>query len=267
MIIKCDAKQLEWRSYLELSRDAVGIQEIFENLDIHSRNQQELSLPSRLVAKVFIFRWIYRGPAYAYAYDPEFAAVSGDIGFWQGVIDRANLKYHVLYQYQNDVIARARMGSAIAIPSGREYLFEPKMDRRGVLAYDEKDISNWINQGFAADLMIAARRNVHEMINGQTNVLSINTVHDDVELDVANDPEVLYNISIGLEDAFANIPTKFHELFGEELVVPFAGEVSFGFNLKDLVKFDRSRGVDQFNAYADRDYQSRRAYAEKFCPW
>lgn len=246
MILKCDASQLEWRSYLELSRDAVGIEEVYKEVDIHTRNQQELTLPSRIISKVFIFRWIYRGPAYAYAHDPEFAPVSKDVSFWQGVIDRANLKYNVLYQYQNEIINRASRGEYIRIPSGREYEFSPRLNWQGQMVYNEREITNWINQGFAADLMIAARRNVYDLIHDKKDVLLINTVHDDVELDVDNDPILLYNIAIGLENAFQQIPQTFHKLFNFKLVVPFAGGVSFGSNLKDLTKFDKSKGEEQF---------------------
>ena len=61
-IVNADAKSLEWISYLYLSQDKVGIQEWLDFVanpklhDIHTKNQQDLSLPSRLVAKIFLFR-------------------------------------------------------------------------------------------------------------------------------------------------------------------------------------------------------------------
>ena len=124
MIIKMDAKALEWRSYLELSRDPVGIQEILEGQDVHSNNQTFFNLPSRLIAKVFLFRWIYRGSAWAYANDNDFIPVSKSPVFWQDVIDRANTKYRVLYEYQADIMRRVENKEVITIPSGREFLFD-----------------------------------------------------------------------------------------------------------------------------------------------
>lgn len=62
MIIQCDAKSLEWISYLYISQDPVGIEEWNAFLkdpklrDIHLTNQQDLKLPSRLIAKIFLFR-------------------------------------------------------------------------------------------------------------------------------------------------------------------------------------------------------------------
>lgn len=56
MFIKVDAQQLEWRVALELSRDWVGINEIIDKEDVHSKNQVAFELPSRLIAKIYLFR-------------------------------------------------------------------------------------------------------------------------------------------------------------------------------------------------------------------
>lgn len=56
MLLQADASQLEWRVCLELSKDYVGINEILNNEDTHANNQQAFDLPSRLIAKIFLFR-------------------------------------------------------------------------------------------------------------------------------------------------------------------------------------------------------------------
>jgi hypothetical protein len=53
----------------------------------------DLDLPSRLIAKTFVFRLIYGGSAFSYANDPEFTGVSSDPDFWQSVIDEFYTKY------------------------------------------------------------------------------------------------------------------------------------------------------------------------------
>ena len=94
MIVNIDAKSLEWCSYLYLSQDRTGIDEWYNvindptKFDIHKDNQTKFKLPSRLIAKIFLFRWIYRGPAFAYANDPLFSTVSKSDRFWQKVIDK-----------------------------------------------------------------------------------------------------------------------------------------------------------------------------------
>lgn len=251
MILKIDASQLEWRSYIEWSRDPVGIEEIQRNVDVHSDNQRIFNLPSRLIAKIFLFRWIYRGSAYAFAHDPDFSGASSSEPFWQKVIDTANEKYHILYKFQNKLIDRAQDGEIITIPTGREYKFEMKQNRRKEWYWNIRDIVNWPNQGFAADLMVIARVSLFNRIKkfkewAEGKIKMFNTVHDDIESDVDNDPELCYNISMTKEKVFEDIPANFEKLYKSGFVIPMAGEVSFGPNLQDLVKFKRDLGKGQF---------------------
>lgn len=48
--------RLEWRTAVELSGDPVGLKEILEQQDTHSLNQVAFNLPSRLIAKIYLFR-------------------------------------------------------------------------------------------------------------------------------------------------------------------------------------------------------------------
>ena len=58
-IVNADAKSLEWISYLFISQDKVGIEEWLAFCDnpklndIHTKNQKDLNLVSRLIAKIF----------------------------------------------------------------------------------------------------------------------------------------------------------------------------------------------------------------------
>ena len=55
-IVNADAKSLEWISYLFISQDKVGIEEWLAFCDnpklndIHTKNQKDLNLVSRLIA-------------------------------------------------------------------------------------------------------------------------------------------------------------------------------------------------------------------------
>ena len=261
MIIKCDKSQLEWRSYLHWSQDPVGIQEIKDGVDVHGINQEVFKLPERVIAKIFLFRWIYWGPAYAYANDADFMPTSDKESFWQNVIDKANDKYKVLYKFQNDQVAKAQRGEIIQIPSGRQWKFEIQETKRGY-EWPVRDIVNWPNQGYAADLMTIMRVSMFNRIKKtkeyqEKKVLLFNTVHDDVELDVDNNPEVCYNICILLEDVCKDVPTNFERIYKTPFNVPLAGEVSFDVNLRGTLwnekkkkysmrVFDRNLGKDQF---------------------
>ena len=61
MFISCDAKQLEWRTVVELSGDQTALTEILQGQDTHELNRQAFELPSRLIAKIYLFRTIFRG--------------------------------------------------------------------------------------------------------------------------------------------------------------------------------------------------------------
>lgn len=254
MILKGDAKQLEWRSYIEWACDPVGIAELFNpKIDIHADNQKHFKLPTRLVSKTFLFRWIYRGSAFAYANDADFIPTSSSVKFWQRAIDAANEKYNVLYEFQNKIIELASQGEVITIPSGREYQFEMKEGRGGEWYYNIRDIVNWPNQGYSADLLVIARISLRNRLRKleeykKKKILLFNTVHDDIQLDVDNDPQLLYNTSMIVENVFKDIPQNFEKLYGVKFKVPLAGEVSYGHNLADLTEFKREKGIEQFYA-------------------
>ena len=93
MLIKVDAKGLEWRTAVELSRDKTGLQEILDGADQHEDNRVRFGLPTRLIAKTFLFRLIYGGSAFAYSKDFNFAKTSTEESFWQDVIDKTYEKY------------------------------------------------------------------------------------------------------------------------------------------------------------------------------
>lgn len=59
MLLQADAKALEWVCASYLSQDPIAMEEVLNNVDQHSDNQERFGLPSRLVAKTFVFRLIY----------------------------------------------------------------------------------------------------------------------------------------------------------------------------------------------------------------
>ena len=95
MLLNADAKALEWVCAAYLSQDKKAIQEIHGEIDQHTDNQTRFGLPSRLIAKTFVFRLIYGGSAYSYANDPNFKEI-GNEAYWQHVIDEF---YKILFFY------------------------------------------------------------------------------------------------------------------------------------------------------------------------
>jgi DNA polymerase I-like protein with 3'-5' exonuclease and polymerase domains len=249
MIIKIDASQLEWRTYVELAQDIVAYSELLENRDIHAENQKKFNLPSRLISKKFLFRWIYRGPAYAYAKDHEFSPISSKEKFWQNVINKANEKYIGIYKYQDQLIQKAKNKEIITIPTGRSYSFDISYNKKNEPYWDINKIVNWPNQGFGADIVALARVELFDILSSykkQEKIKFCNTVHDDIIIDVDNDYELMYNICVESLNVFSNIGSYFRKAFGVPLVTPFKSEVYFGTNMLDFTQFDITKKEDQF---------------------
>lgn len=241
MIVNVDAKALEWCTELFLSQDKVGIEEwqgVIDDPtknDIHKANQTAFNLPSRLVAKVFLFRWIYRGTAYAYSMDNDFKGVSKKVDFWQDVIDKYYLKYNGIFDFHMRIIKEAKRTGLITSPIGRSYRYEPKVNWRGELQWSEPDITNYINQGLGADVMAVVRVAIRQrMIRASLKSKLILTVHDSI---VADCPEEEVKPVASLFDkTFRELPRLITQAYGIDWNVPMMGEVSVGQNMLELTE-------------------------------
>lgn len=238
MIVNVDKKALEWRGIVYLSQDKVGMKEILEGLDQHSDNQERFKLPSRLIAKTFVFRLIYGGTAYAYANDPEFSGVSKQERFWQRAIDEFYDKYKGIANQHQAWMQEATRTGRIIIPTGRTYSYTPEK-KRGEMVWPRTKILNYPVQGFSADLMMLARLSAYNRLKHlrKEGVLFVNTVHDSLMVDTPS--KWVYNISTVLEDACRDVPANFEKIFDRPFNVPMAGEVEYGPSWGNMVKFNR----------------------------
>lgn len=264
MILKCDAAQLEWRTKAYLAQDPVAIKEILNGEDLHTDNQKAFGLPSRLIAKIFIYRMIfadafgpkgYNGPAYAYANDVEFSQTSTSVKYWEEVIERFFEKYAASKEHSLNLIREATTTGRIVNPSGRWYPFSPYQKWDETMDWPRTNIVNYPVQGLAADFMQLARLDIYKKYlewqkKWPGKVLWINTVHDDVEKDVDNKPELIYNISMELIKSFREIPNLFERRYGVKVNVPMDGEVKFGWTLAEeqMTKFNPKTFEEDFNA-------------------
>lgn len=261
MIIKCDAAQLEWRAKVFLAQDPVAMAEILDpSRDIHSENQSAFGLPERVVAKNFLFRMIFAdafgkqglaGPAYAFTNDVKFNHVSTSAKYWEKVVERFFDKYKGVYNHSINLIREATTTGRVVSPSGREYVYSPVKKYNGDIDWPRTQILNHIVQGFSADLMILVRaiiRREWPYYGPPENSLLINTVHDDVEADVANDEEIVYHTCIGMSQAFPKVKAEAAKWYGIDLNVPFAGESKFGMNLSEsqMSKFNEQTFKEDF---------------------
>lgn len=233
MYVNCDAKALEVNAVAFLSQDPILMAEIVNQEDMHHNNQLRFGLPSRLIAKIFVFRLIYGGSAYSYANDPDFTAVSTSEKYWQKVIDAFYDKYQTIYNWHVDILRTVTQTGQLVMPTGRRYDYEPKRNYRGDLVWPETTIKNYPVQGLGADLMAIARVNfARRFWDMQIEGKLRSTVHDSIVVDV---PEKEVDRTVKLfYDVFKDIPENFRKVFGVEYNLPLFCEVSVGCDMKNL---------------------------------
>jgi len=239
MLIQADAKQLEWVVINWLSQDPVGMQEIIDEVDVHSKNQERFGLPERVVAKIFVFRLIYGGSDYSYSHDPDFMGVSRSQRFWKEVIEKFYDKYKGIAACHAKWVATAIATGYLEMPTGRKYFYQPYKNYRDETQWPRTRILNYPVQGLATDLMSIARVSFKRRLDAldsdiRANIKLVSTVHDSIISDIL-DESLRPLVEDTLHGVFHDIPSNFKSIFGIEFNLPLRCEITCGPNLKDLV--------------------------------
>lgn len=242
MFIGADLSAIEWRVLIETCRDPVGMKEILDKEDIHTNNQIAFSLPSRLIAKVYLFRSIYnRGKGYAFTLDPDFMHVSTSAKYWDEVGQKFYKKYAGIEELYKQNIKLITQGKPLVGILGREWLIPMEHDYKGDLKIPETKAVNYPTQGTSADIMMLMRISFWNRLQKQSwasEVKLVSTVHDSVTCDAPSK----YKQHIGnmFHEVVDDLPKNIQKLFNYTWVVPLACETKAGPNLKDMTKFERA---------------------------
>lgn len=231
--------QLEWRCVAQLSQDKIAIEEIMGGLDTHSLNQVAFNLPSRLIAKVYLFRTIFRGSGYSFANDPDFMHVSADPKFWDGINEKFFAKYAGINACHNKWKDIVVAGKPIVGPLGRSWSISMKRDYKGELKVPWPTLTNYPVQGTGADVMMLARLSAYKRIKkGGIPCDFISTVHDSIVVDTKKQyVQPIVNI---FHDVFDDIPKNIWNIFKYEWNVPMDCECKAGMNMKTMEKMKRN---------------------------
>jgi len=237
MIIQADAKALEWVCGTFLSKDEVAFKEIWDKVDQHTHNQNAFGLPSRLIAKKFVFRLMYGGGAWSYAHDPDFSPTSSSSKFWQRVIDAFYEKYFGFKEWHTVIVQKAMLDGHLIMPTGRIYEFDYKRNHKGELVAPDTLIKNYPVQGFGADIMSIIRVSfMKRFMNANIDGKLINTVHDSIVVDC--NPRHAEEVAALFHAVFADLPANYQRLFGHAFTLPMTCEVLMGNNLKELHEYE-----------------------------
>lgn len=238
LLINLDAKALEWVCAVYLSGDELARAELEQGLDIHESNQRAFGLPTRLVAKTFVFRLLYGGSAYAYANDPDFTHVSRKERWWQQRIDAFYSKYQGIADWHRSLVTTVGKTGKLIMPTGREYVFLMKRDKEGNSVLPRTQILNYPVQGLGADLMAIVRVCLHKRMQaaGLTGLL-VCTVHDSVLIDapkseVAKICKLVYRV-------FEDLPENFERLFKIPFNLKLGVEVQVGETWGNMLEIDK----------------------------
>lgn len=237
MLIQVDAAQLEWRVAVELSHDQVALAEIKEGQDTHSLNEKAFQLPSRLIAKIYLFRTIFRGSGYAFANDNDFMHVSKDPKYWDNVNEKFYKKYYGLDAQHKLWAEEVVQGRPIYGPLGHFWPIEMKTDNRGNLKIPWTTLTNYPVQGTAAGVMAIARVsfwNRLKKLGLETVIKLISSVHDSIVVDAPK--QYLMLIAKLFYEVFRDLQENIRRLYGYVWETPLGCEVKYGPNMKDMKK-------------------------------
>ena len=239
MLVGTDMMQLEWRTILEMSRDEVGIAEVIEGRDAHSLNQAAFDLPSRLIAKIYLFRTIFRGSGYSFANDPAFMHVSSVPQYWDNVGEKFYEKYNGIDECHLRWSQQVVEGEPLVGPTGREWHITMGRDNKGNLKIPWTVLTNYPVQGTGADVMMVYRLSFYRRLKMLgIPALLISTVHDSLYIDCEKQyVEAVVNLMYQVgDDLVANI----RRTFQYDWLVPLGVEVKIGMNMLDMTEVKRT---------------------------
>ena len=232
-LVNADYKHLEWDTAVFQAKDEVAYKELWDDFDIHSDNQTRLGLPTRLVAKTFLFRLIFGGSAPAYATDSEFTHVSRSERYWQRAIDTFYDKYSGLQRWHSSLVDSVVLNNGwLILPTGRQYKFVREWEGKE-RSYPRTKILNYPVQGLGADIMGLARVVACNKVNKYSpKSLFVCTVHDSLLFDCPHSE--VEKVGGLLYKTWEELPKKFEATFGVKYDLPCRVEVSTGPNWGEM---------------------------------
>lgn len=199
-------------------------------------------MPSRLIAKIYLFRTIFRGSGWSFANDPDFMHVSSDPAFWDNVNEKFFKKYAGLNKQHHIWKDLVLSGKPIEGPLGDTWFIPVERGWNGEIRIPWTLLSNYPVQGTGASIMMIARisfwRRFRAMGLHKTPCKLVSTVHDSIVVDC---PDEYIQIIVNLfHQVFDDLPANFQKLFGYKWEVPLDCECKFGQNMRDMVKVTRN---------------------------
>lgn len=222
-----------------MGQDQVALKEIVEGQDTHSLNQKAFDLPSRLIAKIYLFRTIFRGSGWAFANDNDFMHVSKDPKFWDDLNERFFKKYYGIDAIHKQWSEKVLKGQPIDGPLGRSWTIPLVRDYKGELKLPISQLTNLPVQGTGADIMVLARISFRNRLKGLNLPCKlISTVHDSIVVDT--ETAYLQDLANLFYQVFDDLQENIWKVFRYDWKTPMSCECKFGPNMRDMTKIART---------------------------
>lgn len=217
----------------------VGISEVLSGEDIHSKNQIAFDLPTRTVAKIYLFSTIYRKSGWGFANDPDFMHVSTDPKFWDELHEKFYAKYKGINRCHNIWKDLVVAGKPLVGPLGQTWSISMKRDNYGNLKVPWTVLTNYPVQGTGAAIMMVARISAYNRLKKLGIPCDfVSTVHDSIVVDTKK--QYVQDISNVFYEVFDDLPKNFKANFGYTWTVPLTCECKAGMNMKEMNKIVRT---------------------------
>jgi len=240
LVLVIDLSQLEWRVAAWMSQDKTAMDEIRNGVDCHLDNAIKFfgDASYRQDAKIFTFRLLYGGSAYAFFMDPKMPNFSK--GRWNEIVRQYEQKYRGITAWQQANISLVpRQKGLLYSPTGRIYKIpqEPHKRYPNTMVYKDTCIKNYMVQGTATgDIVPLAMNIMDDRMNAEPEkFMSTNwmgQVHDSMILDTM--PHEVKRVAFTGIKVFEDLPGIISDMWDVDFNLPMTGEAEWGKNYGEL---------------------------------
>ena len=186
--------------------------------------EMPLTDENRTTAKIFSFRMIYGGTAYAFYMDNKMPNFS--LKKWEKIVENFYKKYHGLGSWQKNNYREVQRSGELKSPvTGRIWRFKRYKTKDG-MQYKWPQVCNYPPQGTSYDFIALWMALCNQDFAAYPEIKFVMQVHDELVFDCPEKyvdfvAETLYTRVVGLS-------TSIEQFFGYPCNVPFSGECKTG---------------------------------------
>jgi len=223
IILEADYSGLEFRTCVELSRDAQGLADILGGKDIHRQTASivyqkpaaEVTKEERQKSKAQTFLPLFGGTSFGHP--PHIAAY----------FDTFYEIYEGIHGWHDQLMTSALKTGIVQTPSGRQYFWPNVVRTKRGRVSNATQILNYPVQGFAADTVQLACIRAHRLFKKhKLESKLILTVHDSIVSDCKK--EEVEQVKSILQTAMVGVHEEIEKRYNYKCVVPFDIEISVG---------------------------------------